>query len=111
MRTTIAIIMIIAGIAIIIFVCITQKSNTIEVNVLLDITDNQLAKPNPDEIISLYNFDDKYNGGIFKLAQLTDVSFNPSTEAKIATKNEWLSNEMERDKEIKIFKNQISKLV
>ena len=87
--------------------CTRQMSTTTEVYLYNDVTDLQIAKPNLDEIISLYDFDNKYNGGIFHLAKLTDVSYNQSAEAKIASVNPWLSNELERNKEISNFKDQV----
>ena len=63
--------------------CSSKDLSTVEVSVLYDITEKKSVVPNIDEIISLYNFENKYNGGVFKLIEITDVSFNPVLFAKI----------------------------
>jgi len=109
MKTIITILII--TVAIIFIVACTQNSSTTEITTLLDITEKQSTIPSIDEIISLYNFEDKYIGGIFKFTEITDVSFNPTHEAKIEHENQWLSNEMDRDKEIKNFKSKVSEII
>jgi hypothetical protein len=87
--------------------CTMQTPSTTEIIVLFDITDAQLAQPNPDEILALCNLQNKWDGLVFRFIDLTDVSYNRISVAKLETKNEWLSNEMEQDKEIKSFKNEV----
>jgi len=91
--------------------CSSKDLSTVEVSVLYDITEKKSVVPNIDEIISLYNFENKYNGGVFKLIEITDVSFNPVLFAKIDAENRWLSNEMDRDKKIKGFKSRVSEFI
>jgi hypothetical protein len=110
MKTLFTIIFIIA-VVILITTYTSQKSPTTEVDLLQDVTDRQIAKPDINEIISQYNFENKYNGGIFHLTKLTDVTYNQKTEAKIEPANEWLSNELERNKEISDFKDQVSQII
>ncbi|HLG35753.1 MAG TPA: hypothetical protein VI757_12800 [Bacteroidia bacterium] len=83
-----------------------------EVVVLRDITDSLLAQPQADNILSLYDFDkSKWNGTGFRFVDLSDVSFNHASEAKIETANQWLSNEPEREKEIKNFKSKVAEIL
>jgi hypothetical protein len=91
--------------------CTSQNLVISEVVVLRDITDKQLAQPNVDEILSLFNLENKWNGGIFRFTDLTNVSYNQTVEIKLQARNEWLSNELDRDKEIKQFKNNISETI
>jgi hypothetical protein len=111
MKTTIITILILLAAGILTAVYTSPKSNTTEVDLLVDVTDRQIAQPDVNEIIPLYNFDDIYNGGVFSLTKLTDVSYNPTIEAKISSANQWLTNELDRDKEIKNFKAQVTAII
>ncbi len=91
--------------------CTMQKPPTTEITVLFDITDTQLAQPNSDEILGLCNLQNKWNGVTFRFIDLTDVSYNSMSVARLEAQNEWLSNEMERDKEIKNFKSEVSTII
>jgi len=88
-----------------------QSPVVTEVVVLRDITDKHLAQPDADKILSLYNLENKWNGAVFHFTDLTNVSYNQETVAKLEARNEWLSNELDRDKEIKNFKNNISEII
>jgi len=88
-----------------------QSPVVTEVVVLRDITDKHLAQPDADKILSLYNLENKWNGAVFHFTDLTNVSYNQETVAKLEARNEWLSNELDRDKEIKSFKNNISEII
>ena len=57
--------------------CTAQKSNSIEVDLFKDVTDKFIAMPDPNEVISLYNLDNIYNGGVFRITIGTAVSYNP----------------------------------
>ncbi len=93
-------------------VYLSGKSTITEISVLRDITDAQLSNPKAGEIIPLYDFETiKWNGGIFRFTNISNVSFNPSKEAKIGTANEWLSNEYDREKEVKNFDSDVSKIL
>jgi hypothetical protein len=91
--------------------CIRQNNTTTEIDVLYDVTDAQLSQPDVEEILSLYDLQNKWDGAVFRFAKLTDVSYNQLAEAILEAKNEWLSNELERDKEIKNFKNEVAKII
>jgi len=91
--------------------CTMQKQSTTEVVIFYDMTDKQLAQPNVNEILSLYSLKNKWDGAVLRFTILTDVSYNQISEASIEPKNEWLSNEMDRDKEIKNFKNEVSEII
>ena len=82
-----------------------------EVYLLYDVTDPEIAKPDPGQILSLYHFESVYNGGVFHLTKVTDVTYNPMLEAGIAPANKWLSNELERGKQVDQFKGQVLKII
>lgn len=110
MKTIITAIIILTAITLV--VAYTSQSPVItEVVVLRDITDKHLAQPDTDEILSLYNMESKWNGGIFRFTDLSDVSYNSAIVAKLESRNEWLSNELDRDKEIKNFKNKVLEII
>src|SRR3569832_1123035 len=82
---------------------------TTEASQLRDVTDTLLPQPNAGEIENLYQLEgeNRWHGGIFRFSNVTDVSYNNWKEARIPATNEWLSNEFERDKQIKDFKESI----
>ncbi len=92
--------------------CTSVKPTTTEIVVLRDVTEKSIAKPNADEILSLFDLqNNQWNGSNFSFGNITDVSYNPINEAKINIQNQWLSNELEREKEIKNFKNRATKII
>lgn len=91
--------------------CTSQNPVITEVVLLKDITDTNIAKPDSNEIISLFGLKNTENGGIFRFTNLTDVSYNYTRETRIEVKNLWLSNEFEREDEIKKFKKDIGEII
>ena len=82
---------------------------TTEAGLLMDITSEQTVKPDSQSILSMFDLsgDKKWNGALFHYSEISDVSYNRISEAKINTADMWLSNELERDKEIKKFNNAV----
>src|SRR5436853_715098 len=81
-----------------------QPPPIIEAVVLRDITDTLEAQPQADEVFSFYGFEqNKWSGAIFRFVDLSDISFNRASEAKLMPANKWLSNEPERNKKVKQF--------
>lgn len=113
MKTTSKIISIILLPVIILLVsCTSEKQTNTEVIVLRDITQTNLAQPNTTEILSLFDItQNKWNGAIFSFQNLSDVSYNELTGAKIQLQNKWFSNELDREKEIKNFNTKISEII
>ncbi|MBK5286585.1 MAG: hypothetical protein JJE25_14410 [Bacteroidia bacterium] len=102
----------ILGSTILIVACTSSKPTTTEVIVLRDITENHLAKPQPDAILWLYDFSEsKWNGASFRFVDLSDVSYNRTSETKIESVNQWMSNELEREKQIKRFKSDVVEIL
>lgn len=110
MKTMITTIIILMSITLIV-ACTSPNQDITEVVVIHDITDEHLSQPNVDEIFSLYSFENKWNGGIFYFTNLTNVSYNQTAVVKLEARNEWLSNELDRDKEVREFKNKISEVI
>ncbi|HTB30844.1 MAG TPA: hypothetical protein VK808_02400 [Bacteroidia bacterium] len=85
---------------------------TKEVSVMRDVTDSELAQPNANQIIPLFGLsDNKWNGAQFHFQDISNVSFNQVVEVSIPSGNEWLSNEFNRDKDIKTFYGQIAQTI
>ncbi len=92
--------------------CTSVKPTTTEIVILRDITENSLAKPKAVELNGLFDLSTNPNNGIdFSFENITDVSYNPVNEAKISSQNEWFSNELEREKEIKDFNNKVIRII
>ena len=91
--------------------CTSQSPKVTEVVVLRDITDELLVQPNLEEILTLFSPESKWNGRVFHFTNLTDVSYNQAAEVKLEAQNEWLSNELDRDKEIKRFNSSVSEII
>lgn len=91
----------------------SPKTYTTEVRVLKDITEIQSVNPDSQAVISMCDFsgDKRWNGATFHYSEISDVSYTHFSEAKISTAKMWLSNELERDAEIKNFKNEVSKIL
>ena len=109
MKTTVTIICILAIAGLVI--AFTYKSpNTTEIIIWDDVTDEYLLHPDPNEILSLGDFtgDNKWNGALIRYSTLSDISYNTITEIKLPAENKWLSNEIERDRAIKTFKEQLA---
>lgn len=103
--------MLIIATAILVISCSMQEAKVTEVTILYDITDSQTAEINADEILTLFSLEEKWNGAIFRFARLTDVSYNQRATVKLEAKNEWLSNELERNKDITDFKKRVSNII
>ena len=113
MKTTIKTLLVLLTVAVIITACSNQKPHTSTIiSGLLDVTDTTIAKPDATEIIKFYEFDkDKWNGGSFNFSPITRVSLNPKEYKDIGEANEWLSNDIERDKDIEQFKRNIADII
>jgi hypothetical protein len=112
MKTIITIILflVIAGLSLTVY---RSGNSTInEVSVLRDVTDRQLSQPQAGEIIPLFALNSHlWNGGIFRFANITDVSYMPAQEVCIGTANQWLSNRYDREKTIKGFTSQVTQIL
>lgn len=91
--------------------CTAHSPEVTEVVVLRDITDSHLVQPKAEEILTLFNSKSKWNGRVFRYSDLTNVSYNQAKEVKLESQNEWLSNELDRDKGIKRFISSISEII
>ena len=111
MKTTITITAVLIAILLVVS-CTTVKPTTTEVIVLRDITQTSLANPNATEISRFFDLSSNpWNGATFHFENITDVSYNPVNEVKVTAKDEWLSNELARTKEIKVFNDRISEII
>jgi len=110
MKTIITAIIIVTAITLIV-AWTSQSPATTEISAFRDITDKHLAQPDANEIFSLYNLENKWNGAIFHFTDVTNVSYNQEKSAKLEARNEWLSNELDRNKEIAKFKNEVSGII
>lgn len=88
-----------------------KKPGITEVIILRDVTDTQIAQPNAQVIFSLFGLPYKWDGRIFQYSDISDVSYNQTKQARLELGNEWLSNELERDKEIETFKEEIMGII
>lgn len=88
--------------------CHSEKPHTTEIVMLRDITDPSTEKPSIDALVTLFDLK-KYplNGAKFRFGNLSDVSYNRTSEARIAPQDKWTSNEMERAREIEKFKKEV----
>jgi len=113
MKTTLTTILIITGI--ILFTGCVQLSNShsaIDASIIWDITDSMMVTPKLSEITSLYGLDkDIWNGGKFRLLNVTDVSINKIYEASIESENMWLGNKFKRNEKLKKFYSEIDGII
>ena len=114
MKTTNIILLAVLGILILLTACtkLNTKPDTTDLSYIVDITDTLMAKPKPEEAISLFNLNNnQWNGSDFKLQYITNVSFNPTYEAHLEPENEWLSNKFQRAVKVKKFYAEINKTI
>lgn len=89
-----------------------SKSPTTEVVTLRDITEYHLSQPKADEILRLYGFDEsQWLGGIFRFSDITQVSFNRTTQVKIESEPQLLSNRFQRQQKVEQFKKGIEDIL
>jgi hypothetical protein len=83
---------------------------TTDVLVLRDITDPMSQQPDTVGILSLYNLtgSNEWNGAQFHFSDLSDVSYTKEVDLSLPPANEWLSNEIDRGKEVAQFQNSVS---
>lgn len=113
MKTNIYITIIAVIIIVITISCSMSKNQqTTEVVVIRDITSPHLSMPEIEVIQSLYKLNvNKWQGAIFRLTSITDISYNKTYEARIEAENKWLENEFERRKKIKTFFDEIGRII
>ena len=88
------------------------KQSTTEVSVLRDITSPQLAEPQAGTILPLFNLSSNaWDGAQFRFADISSVSYTPVKEASISVANQWLSNELERNKEVGQFNSDVENIL
>ena len=110
---TIIIISLLASVGITIITRTTSSvPQTTEVVVLRDVTEKNLLEPNPDEILGLFDLtNNAYSGAHFRFANISNVSYNVEQQVKIEATGKWLSNELDRQKEIEDFQNGVKKIL
>lgn len=113
MKTLLSIIVSITAAVILLVACTKQPlPGTIEISVMKDVTDKQLAEPDVNEIYPLYGISpDSLSGAVFRFKNLSDVSYTYEAEAKIEAQDFWTSNELDRIKESKRFKSSIADII
>jgi hypothetical protein len=110
MKISVSIILVI--IAITIMACAPDKTSETEAVVIRDITDTYLSQPKPEDITKLFGLDNsQWNGANFRFVEISNVSYNPTFEASIIAENKWMGNEFERQKKVKVFYENISKIL
>jgi len=89
-----------------------DKTTTTAVVDISDVTDDFLLKPNLQDVLVLYSFDQsKWNGADFRFSDITQVSFNRVQHAKIEAENEWRSNRFLRENKIKQVQKKIADIL
>jgi len=113
MKTIITILILLAFAGLYVAVMLSGGSSSIaEVSVFRDITESHLSQPEAAQILPLFNLDQqKWNGGVFRFTDITDVSYMPIKETSIGAANQWLSNEYDRASEIKKFDSDVTKIL
>lgn len=112
MKTTLITILILStGIGVPIY--LYKSLEITEISVLRDITEQHLAEPNADEIIYQFGLTDghNWNGAMFRFAHISDISYSKVSEIKIDASNKWLSNELQRKKEIQNFTKGVENII
>lgn len=99
-------------VVIIIIGCNSNNTTETHVVVIRDITDAQLSQPKSEDITKQFELDNsQWNGAKFRFVDITNVSYNHTLEANITSENQWMGNEFDRQKKVKSFYTEISKIL
>lgn len=92
---------------------IVQRPPATTVVVLRDVTDTFDAQPDVGELLELFDRSvaGRWNGAHFYASTVTDVSYNRVSEAHLPPASRWLSNELQRDIDVKQFQADVSSIV
>lgn len=86
--------------------------HTTIVSEMKDITSEHRAMPFSNSILPLFSLsNDAWDGAIYRLQNLTDVSLNPIKEVHLSSANEWLANSFDRDREVQEFYRNVSGII
>lgn len=89
-----------------------SHTNKTEISVIRDLTDTFTSKPNSESILHLYDFTkDKWNEGVFRFIEVTDLNINSINLASINTKSFFLRNDFKRKDEIKAFNAKVATII
>lgn len=92
--------------------CSGEPPATTSVHILYDVTDEHLSKPDTGQVFDLFNLDENSEtGGEFRFMDITDVSLNKAKEIRLNTSSRWLSNEFEREDQLKKFETGIKEII
>src|ERR1043166_2421149 len=110
---TILIIALCLGTGMVVFSRTYHAPATTEVVMLKDITDKNFVQPTPHDILGLFQFSDEvmWNGASFRFSNLSDVSYNQTTEVNLEPVNKWFGNEISRDNEVKQFQSSVTQIL
>lgn len=105
-------IIILTVVIILVYIANKPQSST-DLSVLRDITDSLISQPETREIMSRYNLtsNDKWNGVEFRFKNVSDVSYNPTSEVSLEEAHPLFSNEFTRDKQVKWFKDSVASII
>jgi len=82
------------------------------VTVLQDITDEHIAMPKPDRLISELELDaDSWLGIEFRYGFVSDVEYNTEYVLALPSENSWTGNEFSRKKKIETFSAELEEIL
>lgn len=91
---------------------IDEHITTTEITVMRDITDVLVSQPTLTDISSLLNPENSiWDGSNFRFIDISDVSYNHTSETRIPAENPLLGNELDRIKKVKQFKEEVSDIL
>ena len=108
-RQLVIIALIVGGLILLLISCKKQQPLENYVSVLHDVTDSLLAQPEVNEIMAALQLNEveKWNGITFRYSKLNEVTYNKQSEVRLNSTSKWLSNELDRKKEVELFKIKI----
>ena len=92
---------------------LVQRPPITTVVVLRDVTDTFGAQPDVGEILELFDRSaaGRWNGAHLLASTVTDVSYNRVAEVKLNPASKWLSNELQRKKDVVQFEADVVKII
>lgn len=88
-----------------------EPRTTIE-SVMQDVTDSSLVKPDSTTLLGQFHMEDhKFDGATFRYTDLNEVSLNQVHQVVLPATPMILSNELDRDKQIRQFKDSVGSAI
>jgi len=90
--------------------CTQSNSNNTALTVIRDVTDSNITFPKAEEVQRLLK-NDMWSGVQFRFTFIEDVEYGREYFLSVPAKQSLLSNELERKKEVRLFREEVDSII